>query len=105
ASSCNEQGDNLVDNIEKVYIAAAPAGNYKLKVSHKGTLKNGNQLYSLIMTGHGGPLSIEQQYLEELKIYPNPFIDYLIIDNNKGLLTDANINIYSASGKLILSEK
>lgn len=103
ASSSNEQGDNVVDNIEKIYIPAAVSGNYKVRVGHKNTLRNGSQYYSLIMTGHGGPLSLEQQYLNELTVYPNPFNDYINIDSSDVLL-NANVNIYDMTGKLIVSK-
>ncbi len=55
---------NDVDNVEKVYIASpsgdAPlAGNYTIEVSHKGTLTNGSQAFSLIVSGDNTPLPVE----------------------------------------------
>jgi hypothetical protein len=48
-------GDNIRDNVEQVYITGTiPGKAYTIKVSHKGTLKSGSQLYSLIVTGIGG---------------------------------------------------
>lgn len=48
-------GDNFRDNIEQIYIAGAvPGKSYTITVSHKGTLKSGNQDYSVIVTGIGG---------------------------------------------------
>jgi hypothetical protein len=48
-------GDNIVDNVEQVYLAnAVPGVSYTIKVSHKGTLSGGSQNYSLIVTGVGG---------------------------------------------------
>lgn len=48
-------GDNILDNIEQVYIPNVVAGRaYTITVSHKGTLKAGSQDYSLIVTGIGG---------------------------------------------------
>jgi len=41
-------GDNILDNIEQVYIQLATAGTYTIKVDHKGTLTNDEQYYSLI---------------------------------------------------------
>lgn len=43
-------GDNKVDNIEKISIPAA-AGTYTITVTHKGTLALGPQSFSLIVTG------------------------------------------------------
>ncbi|MEZ4855807.1 MAG: S8 family serine peptidase [Gelidibacter sp.] len=45
-----EKGVNSIDNVEKVEITA-PAGNYTIIVTHKGTLVNGSQDFSLIATG------------------------------------------------------
>ncbi|MDP9078418.1 MAG: S8 family peptidase [Bacteroidota bacterium] len=48
-------GDNILDNIEQVYIpGAVPGKTYTITISHKGTLKGGSQNYSLIETGVGG---------------------------------------------------
>ena len=43
-------GDNVIDNVEMIYIDAPPAGDYELTVSHKGTLTDDEQWYSLIIT-------------------------------------------------------
>jgi len=42
-------GDNSVDNVEQIYVEAAPAGEYQLRITHKGTLA-ADQWYSLIIT-------------------------------------------------------
>ena len=45
-------GDNKVDNVEQINIAAPPApGIYGLTVTHKGVLFGDEQAYSLILTG------------------------------------------------------
>lgn len=45
-------GDNLVDNIEKIEMGVVPAGEYIVRVSHKGSfLTNEEQAFSLIITG------------------------------------------------------
>ncbi len=50
-------GDNLVDNVEQVRINVPPAspGCYRIRVSHKGTLTDGQQHYSLIITSSTPP--------------------------------------------------
>lgn len=103
-TNVNESGDNIADNIEKIYIANASAGKYKLQVSHKGALKGGKQVFSLIMTGHEGKLSIEEQALEQLKIYPNPFNEYVQIVGEFKTLQGAGVNVYDAAGKLVLTK-
>jgi len=42
-------GDNIVDNVEQIHIDSPPAGDYRLTVTHKGTLAS-EQWYSLIIT-------------------------------------------------------
>ncbi len=46
----NEQGDNLVDPYERIDIPDA-AGEYTITISHKGTLTNSSQNFSLVVTG------------------------------------------------------
>lgn len=43
-------GDNVLDNVEMIHLAAPQAGNYILTVSHKGTLQGNNQAYSLLIS-------------------------------------------------------
>ncbi|WP_432411081.1 S8 family serine peptidase [Rasiella sp. SM2506] len=43
-------GDNIVDNIEKIEVGGA-SGKYLIEVTHKGTLTNAAQTFSLIVTG------------------------------------------------------
>lgn len=50
SSDAVNNGDNKVDNIEKISIPAA-AGTYTITVTHKGTLVQGPQNFSLIVTG------------------------------------------------------
>lgn len=44
-------GDNNIDNVEQVKIDAPAAGDYTITVTHKGTLVNNKQDFSLIITG------------------------------------------------------
>ncbi|GAA4275843.1 fibronectin type III domain-containing protein [Aquimarina mytili] len=45
-----QRGDNFRDNVEKIDAVLAP-GTYTVTVTHKGTLTNGSQDFSLIITG------------------------------------------------------
>lgn len=48
-------GDNVRDNVEQILIAnPVPGKTYTVTVSHKGTLVNGKQAYSLVASGIGG---------------------------------------------------
>ena len=44
-------GDNNIDNVEQVKIDVPPVGDYVITVTHKGTLVNNKQDFSLIITG------------------------------------------------------
>lgn len=50
-------GDNVLDNVEQVFIASpGTPGTYTVQVSHKGTLTNGEQHFSLLISGvESGP--------------------------------------------------
>ncbi len=52
------EGDNNVDNVEQVKIDAPTAGQYTITVRHKGTLVNGGQKYSLVITGLSSSFAI-----------------------------------------------
>ncbi len=43
--------DNFRDNVEKVEVAAPVSGAYRVIVSHEGTLTDGPQAYSLVLSG------------------------------------------------------
>ncbi|MDR3693252.1 MAG: S8 family serine peptidase [Mucilaginibacter sp.] len=54
-SAAAKAGDNIVDNVEQVFIpGAVPGKAYTITVTHKGSLQGGLQDYSLIVTGSGG---------------------------------------------------
>jgi hypothetical protein len=50
-SAAATTGDNVRDNVEKIFLAAPTAGDYRVLVSHKGTLTGGAQTFSLITSG------------------------------------------------------
>jgi PKD repeat protein len=49
-SAAATTGDNFRDNVEQIYISNLPPGNYKLKITHKGSL-SAKQDFSLIISG------------------------------------------------------
>ena len=51
-------GDNFRDNVEVIETGVLPAGNYTLKVTHKGSLSFGSQDFSLLASGPMTPLSL-----------------------------------------------
>ena len=69
-------GDDSLNNVEKILIpATVPGKPYTISVTHKGTLRNGSQAYSLIVSGVGispycnsGPTSSAGTRVDEVSI-------------------------------------
>lgn len=54
-SAAATKGDNYLDNVEKIEIdSIVPGQVYTIKVTHKNSLSNGSQAYSLLISGAGG---------------------------------------------------
>ena len=101
-SGIAEKGDNDVDNIEKVELGMASAGNYKLVVSHKGSLEGGSQEFSLVMSGMGAPVSTNKyDKIDGLNVYPNPVNDILNIESQEVSLEGASIQLLDVSGRIV----
>ncbi|PLX33192.1 MAG: peptidase S8, partial [Ignavibacteria bacterium] len=49
------RGDNIVDNVEQVFIAAPTEGQYTIRISHKGALQGGGQIVSIIASVSNAP--------------------------------------------------
>ncbi|MCP5551933.1 MAG: S8 family serine peptidase [Akkermansiaceae bacterium] len=45
-------GDNIRDNVEQVRISSPVAGLYRIRITKKGSLTNGSQIVSLVVTGN-----------------------------------------------------
>lgn len=98
------KGDNDVDNIERIDINSGIAGNYTLTVTHKGTLTNGSQAFSLIITGANLTLSTSSQSISSVVVWPNPVEDILNLDLTK-LSGDVNIDIFDVNGRKVYQEQ
>lgn len=54
-SAVATKGDNIRDNVEQIIIPdVVPGQTYTITVSHKNTLTNASQIYSLVVSGIGG---------------------------------------------------
>lgn len=51
SNPATHNSENNVDNVEMVYIATPAAGTYTITVNHDGSLSDGSQAFSLIMSG------------------------------------------------------
>lgn len=92
-------GTNNADNFERIDINN-PSGTYTITVTHKGSLVNGSQNFSLIATaptlstlGTG-----EVKEGEKVNFYPNPAKDYIYINEKENNIM---VTIHDISGKII----
>lgn len=106
-----EKGVNHVDNIERVNVNNAPAGNYAVKVTYKGSIRGGEQEFSIVISGAGttmpelGNLSNKELLFNKLNVYPNPAQDVLTISGERNELIGADCQIYDLTGKKVLAKK
>ena len=97
---------NDVDNYEKIEVDNPNNGdNYIITINHKGTLQNGSQNYSLIVTG-GTLKTLGTNDLEsldgKLKIYPNPTKDIINFINTTSIRIK-KYTIVDALGRVALT--
>lgn len=50
-AAATSSAENNIDNVEQVYIANPEAASYTITVDHDGTLTNGSQAFSLVISG------------------------------------------------------
>jgi PKD repeat protein len=50
-NAATNDGENDADNVEVVYIGTPATGDYTITVTHKGTLTNGSQAFSIVLDG------------------------------------------------------
>lgn len=96
-------GDNTVDTVENIDIAAPVAGVYTLTVTHKGSLTNSNQAFSLIVTGSDLTLSTQESSISEFFMWPNPANDILNFKFNSLNNTNVNVSLVDIQGREVYS--
>lgn len=91
------QGDNLVDNVEQVLIEDAPAGVYRINVSHKGALA-APQVYSRVISGAAGIVTAGDcdgdGVQDDDQIANDPSLDC----NVNGVLDACDVNVNDPDG-------
>lgn len=99
------QEDNIVDNVEQVFIENPVAGQtYTITVTHKGTLTNGSQNFALVVTGIDAPMGTSDLNLEDaVSIYPNPVVEQLNIKLGQKL-TNANVKVFNQMGQIAIEK-
>lgn len=92
------KGDNSRDNVEKIEIDD-PDGDYTIRVSHKGTLDEGEQVVSVILSGFeimNVTLGAPSMSSVQATIFPNPVNNEL---NVQALTQISDIEIYNLLGQ------
>jgi serine protease AprX len=100
--AATNNSDNEVDNIEKVFIENAEPGLYTIQVTHKGSLLNGNQEFSLIADGQS-VLTLASSDFEikgRVKLYPIPAEETLFFDLPVAFIPNT-MEISDLTGKVI----
>ncbi len=97
------KGDNEVDNIERIDIASSVSGNYTLTVTHKGSLTNGSQAFSLILTGANLTLSASDKFISSIAVWPNPTEGKLNLSFNS-VGNKSKISLYDIHGREVYKE-
>lgn len=105
-SAAATQGDNIVDNVEQIYIEnPIPAGTYTLKVTHKGNLVSGGQNFALVINGVNSVLSTDDVKAEtSFMVYPNPTKDKVNIKTDK-TLNNVKIRVFNMMGQVVHYEE
>ena len=99
---------NDVDNYERIDIDT-PAANdvYQVSVSHKGTLRNNTQNFSVIVTGgtvSGLATNDIRENAADISIYPNPTVNEMniAVKDNTSI---KHIELFDVTGKMIKMEQ
>lgn len=104
SNAATNVGTNDVDNFERVDIPN-PSGTYTITVTHKGTLRNNSQNYSLIVTAPSMTVLGVNDIIKEgndINVFPNPASDIIsIIGVNDDKI---DFEVFDYSGKLILKD-
>lgn len=96
------KGDNVVDNVERVDVASPTTGTYTLTVSHKGTLTNGNQNFSLILTGTNLTLLNTSQFAaNDVRVWPNPVADSFNFHFDDLIGEKVSLQLFDVQGRSI----
>ncbi|MHB2149696.1 S8 family serine peptidase [Calditrichota bacterium LG25] len=65
-AAATNNSENNIDNVEQVYIENPEAGSYTITVDHDGTLTNGSQAFSIIISGIDEYTSVPQSCSADL---------------------------------------
>ena len=96
------KGDNYRDNIEIINVKDISPGQYTVNVSHKGTLVNEFQEFSLVINGVlSENLSIAHidNMADGISVFPNPVNDVLKIKFDSSQFQELKASLYTILGQ------
>ncbi|WP_053992103.1 S8 family serine peptidase [Mangrovimonas sp. TPBH4] len=99
SGAATNNGDNTVDNVEKIEVNNA-SGEYTITVTHKGTLVDDLQDFSLIVTGIDASLGVEENIMENISVWPNPAQDVINLKLTS-LENNTNVSLYDIHGRMV----
>ena len=88
-------GNNFRDNVEKIEAGILPAGTYTVEVTHKGTLQNSQQDFSIIISGKS---STPIANFSPSNQNPCPGSTVQLNDESTGTVTSYNWSISPSTG-------
>ncbi len=94
-------GDNTVDNIEQIHVDQPPEGDYRLAVSHKGTLDGTPQPYSIAASVRMTWTPYTHGVFKLHRNYPNPAQPATLIGYEVPYTCFVRLRIYDVSGRLV----
>jgi hypothetical protein len=90
-------GDNDIDNVEKIVVANTSNGTYTITISHEGTITDGPQAFSLIVTGvSNGKAVVNTGAIENITLNSAVVNGEVLLDNGAAV-TERGI-VYSTAG-------
>ena len=97
-------GDNAVDTFENIDITVPLSGTYTLDVTHKGSLINGSQDFSLIITGSNFTLNNNENNFSDYSFWPIPANDFLNFSFKSKSNDNINISLVDITGRNIVTK-
>ncbi len=98
------KGVNNVDNIEQIVVEnPTVAAEYRIKITHKGTLKDNKQDFALVITGVKDNMSIEETnktLTDRIELSPNPAKNFMLLKLPQEI-KNTGLAIYDLNGRLI----
>ena len=100
------KNDNSVDNVENIDIEFPTTGSYSLTVSHKGSLTNSKQNFSLILTGFEQTTLSQEEYVDttNINIWPNPTSEFLNYEYKSVSNSNIEIELIDLQGREIYKQ-